>query len=97
MLNDQMVRGTNFTCLHAGPKEGWTMFRLEPPDVPLPAKAKAAENVPNDAGPSRTRLLTIRLASSLPRSWTARRATKVPCEWAIRWSGRGFRPWRFRI
>ena len=40
MTNDQMVRGTNFTCFHAGPREGWTQFRLEPPDVPMPAKGK---------------------------------------------------------
>ena len=40
MLNDKKVRGTNFTCVHAGPKEGWTEFRLEPPDVPRPAKGK---------------------------------------------------------
>ena len=40
MLNDKTVRGTNFTCFHAGPKEGWTQFRLEPPDVPMPARGK---------------------------------------------------------
>ena len=40
MLNDKTVRGTNFTCVHAGPKEEWTEFRLEPPDVPRPAKGK---------------------------------------------------------
>ncbi|HKB35096.1 MAG TPA: cupin domain-containing protein [Gemmataceae bacterium] len=40
MLNDRMVRGTNFTCVHVGPKEGWTQYRLEPPDVPLPARGK---------------------------------------------------------
>src|SRR6516165_6934596 len=40
MLDDRTVRGTNFTCFHAGPKEGWMQFRLEPPDVPLPAKGK---------------------------------------------------------
>ena len=40
MTNDQMVRGTNFTCFHAGPREGWTQFRLEPPDVPLPIRGK---------------------------------------------------------
>ena len=40
MLNDKTVRGTNFTCIHAGPMEGWTDFRLEPPDVPMPAKGK---------------------------------------------------------
>ena len=40
MTNEQMVRGTNFTCFHAGPREGWAQFRLEPPDVPLPARGK---------------------------------------------------------
>ena len=40
MLNDETVRGTNFTCFHAGPMEGWAQFRLEPPDVPLPARGK---------------------------------------------------------
>jgi mannose-6-phosphate isomerase-like protein (cupin superfamily) len=40
MPNDKMVRGTNFTCFHAGPMEGWTAFGLEPPEVPIPAKGK---------------------------------------------------------
>ncbi len=40
MLNDETVRGTNFACFHAGPMEGWAQFRLEPPDVPLPARGK---------------------------------------------------------
>jgi mannose-6-phosphate isomerase-like protein (cupin superfamily) len=40
MRNNQTVRGTNFACFHAGPKEGWAQFRLDPPDVPLPAKGK---------------------------------------------------------
>ena len=40
MLADKTVRGTNFSCCHAGPKEAWTEFRLEPPDVPLPARGK---------------------------------------------------------
>jgi mannose-6-phosphate isomerase-like protein (cupin superfamily) len=40
MLNEKIVRGTNVTCLHAGPMAGWTEFRLEPPDVPVPAKGK---------------------------------------------------------
>jgi mannose-6-phosphate isomerase-like protein (cupin superfamily) len=40
MLTDKTIRGTTFTCFHAGPKEGWTEFRLDPPDVPLPAKGK---------------------------------------------------------
>ena len=40
MLNDKTVRGGNFTCFHAGPKEGWAQFHLEPPDVPMPARGK---------------------------------------------------------
>jgi quercetin dioxygenase-like cupin family protein len=40
MLNDKTVRGTNFTCVHAGPMEGWAHFRLEPPDVPRPTSGK---------------------------------------------------------
>jgi mannose-6-phosphate isomerase-like protein (cupin superfamily) len=40
MRNDQTVRGTNFTCFHAGPKEAWTQYRLEPPAVPRPARGK---------------------------------------------------------
>jgi hypothetical protein len=40
MVNHNTVRRTNFTCFHAGPKEEWTQFRLDPPDVPLPAKGK---------------------------------------------------------
>jgi hypothetical protein len=34
------IRGTNFTCFHASLKEGGTRYRLEPPDVPLPARGK---------------------------------------------------------
>jgi hypothetical protein len=37
MLNDKTVQWANFTCFRAGSMEGWTQFRLEPPDVPLPA------------------------------------------------------------
>src|SRR5262249_11323016 len=40
MLNDKAVRGSNFTCFHAGPMEGWAQFRLEPPDVPIPVRGK---------------------------------------------------------
>ena len=28
MLNDKTVRGTNFTCVHAGPQEGWTVLGI---------------------------------------------------------------------
>ncbi len=40
MQNDQTVRGTNFTCFHAGPMEAWAQFRLEPPQAPLAARGK---------------------------------------------------------
>jgi mannose-6-phosphate isomerase-like protein (cupin superfamily) len=40
MTNDQTVRGTKFTCFHAGPKEEWAQFRLQPPDAPMPARGK---------------------------------------------------------
>jgi mannose-6-phosphate isomerase-like protein (cupin superfamily) len=40
MLNDRTVKGSHFTCFHAGPKEEWAQYRLEPPDVPLPARGK---------------------------------------------------------
>jgi mannose-6-phosphate isomerase-like protein (cupin superfamily) len=40
MLEDMAVRGDHFTCVHIGPKESWTQFRLEPPDVPMPARGK---------------------------------------------------------
>jgi hypothetical protein len=38
ILNDKTVQCANFTCFHAGPTGGWTQFRLEPPDVLLPAR-----------------------------------------------------------
>jgi len=34
MPEDDTIRGMNFTCYHAGPKEGWSDFRSEPPLVP---------------------------------------------------------------
>jgi mannose-6-phosphate isomerase-like protein (cupin superfamily) len=40
MTDDRVIRGTHFTYFHAGTKEGWTEFRLEPPAVPLPARGK---------------------------------------------------------
>jgi mannose-6-phosphate isomerase-like protein (cupin superfamily) len=40
MTNDQMVRGTSFTCFHAGPMEGWTQFHLEPPNAPVSMQGK---------------------------------------------------------
>ena len=36
MLTEKTVRGTNFTCVHAGPMDGWGQFRMEPPEVPMP-------------------------------------------------------------
>ena len=40
MLNDKTVRDTNATCVHAGPKEAWTEFRLEPPNAPVRMQGK---------------------------------------------------------
>lgn len=40
MSNDQAVHGPNFTCFHAGAKEDWKRFRLDPPDTPLPIRGK---------------------------------------------------------
>lgn len=40
MLNDQIVRGANFTCVHAGAMAEWSGFKMEPPDVPRPSKGK---------------------------------------------------------
>ena len=40
-MNDTpTVRGTHFACVHAGPRDGWAQYRLEPPDVPMPARGK---------------------------------------------------------
>jgi mannose-6-phosphate isomerase-like protein (cupin superfamily) len=36
----ETARGANFTCFHAGPKEGWSQFRLGPPEVPMPVRGK---------------------------------------------------------
>ena len=36
----EKVQGMNFTCVHAGSKEGWSQFRLEPPVVPRPTSGK---------------------------------------------------------
>jgi mannose-6-phosphate isomerase-like protein (cupin superfamily) len=40
MLSEKTLRGTNYTCFHAGAKEEWTQFRSEPPAVPMPARGK---------------------------------------------------------
>ena len=40
MTDEKTVRGTSFTCFHAGPMEGWAQFHMEPPDVPMPARGK---------------------------------------------------------
>ena len=40
MLDEQVVQGKNYTCFHAGPKDDWTRFRLDRPDVPMPARGK---------------------------------------------------------
>jgi mannose-6-phosphate isomerase-like protein (cupin superfamily) len=40
LTSESTLRGTNYTGFHAGPKEGWSQFHLEPPDVPRPARGK---------------------------------------------------------
>jgi mannose-6-phosphate isomerase-like protein (cupin superfamily) len=40
MTETQTIRRPNFTCYHSGPRRDWAQFRLEPPDVPLPARGK---------------------------------------------------------
>jgi hypothetical protein len=40
MTDEKSVRGTSFTCFHAGPMEGWTQFHMDPPEVPRPARGK---------------------------------------------------------
>ncbi len=40
MTKEQKVQGANFTCFHAGAKEAWAQFHMEPPDVPSPARGK---------------------------------------------------------
>lgn len=40
MTGEKTVRGTNFTCFHAGMKDTWGQCELEPPAVPKPAKGK---------------------------------------------------------
>src|SRR3979409_374682 len=40
MLNEKTIRGANFTGFHAGAKDGWAQYGLEPPAGPRPAKGK---------------------------------------------------------
>lgn len=41
MLTERTTaKGTNYTCVHAGPMNEWAQFKLEPPDVPRPSKGK---------------------------------------------------------
>jgi mannose-6-phosphate isomerase-like protein (cupin superfamily) len=40
MLTERTKQGTNFTCVHAGPTDGWEHFKIERPDVPRTAKGK---------------------------------------------------------
>jgi mannose-6-phosphate isomerase-like protein (cupin superfamily) len=40
MTSEKAVQGIHFTCFHAGPKEGWAQYRLEPPAVPFPVRGK---------------------------------------------------------
>lgn len=39
-MTNATVWGANFACFHAGPKEGWGEFRMEPPAVPMPVRGK---------------------------------------------------------
>jgi hypothetical protein len=40
LTGEKLFRGTNLTFFHAGPKEAWTQFRLDLPEVPMPTKGK---------------------------------------------------------
>ena len=40
MADDKTVRGSNFTCFHAGPMERWAQFHMDPPEVPRLARGK---------------------------------------------------------
>jgi mannose-6-phosphate isomerase-like protein (cupin superfamily) len=40
MFSEKTIHGDYFTIFHAGPMAEWTQFRLNPPDVPMPAKGK---------------------------------------------------------
>jgi mannose-6-phosphate isomerase-like protein (cupin superfamily) len=39
-MTTEKAQGMNFVCVHAGSKEAWGQFRLEPPEVPRPAQGK---------------------------------------------------------
>jgi mannose-6-phosphate isomerase-like protein (cupin superfamily) len=40
MIADAKNQERNFTCFHAGPKEGWTQYQLMPAAAPIPVKGK---------------------------------------------------------
>jgi mannose-6-phosphate isomerase-like protein (cupin superfamily) len=40
MQSEKTLGGANFTAFHAGSLVEWSQFRLDPPDVPMPAKGK---------------------------------------------------------
>ena len=40
MVDDNIIRGSNFTCVHAGPMQAWSEFHMDPPEVPRPATGK---------------------------------------------------------
>ena len=51
MTSEKTVRGTNFTCVHAGPMEGWTQYVLEPPAAPRAVRGKVfLQNLLGSAG-----------------------------------------------
>ena len=40
MTDEKTVRGTNFVCFHAGPREAWAEYGMEPPETPMPVRGK---------------------------------------------------------
>jgi mannose-6-phosphate isomerase-like protein (cupin superfamily) len=40
MTEQRSIERSNFTCFHAGAKEAWSQFRLDPPSVPAPVRGK---------------------------------------------------------
>lgn len=40
MNDERIVKGTNFTGFHAGPKAEWKQYRLERPEVPIATRGK---------------------------------------------------------
>ena len=92
MLNDQMVRGTHFTCFHAGPMKGWTDFKLEPPDVPRSTRGKLfLRNLLGSAGQEMS-LNVVLPGSSYVQSANRAGARSVPCGRRVHRRGGRFGP-----